>query len=198
MIRAAFTEQPILPERGATVTARFLPGHQCLSSLREGIVMKKILMAAVALTAVTATPAFAADTVATYSVSGNVDAICSANATGTIALGNLVDANGTLNVSTGSASDTGAYCNGAGTTIQVAHASLTTGGAAAAGFTNTLTFTPKVTAGATVFTGDQGAATPLGSFSGLTVEVTGLSAGSNKPVAGNYSGSITVTLSPGA
>lgn len=159
--------------------------------------MKKILMAAVALTAVTATPAFAADTVATYSVSGSVDALCAASATGSISLGSLIDANGALSNSGGSATDSGAYCNGAGTTIQVAHTNLSTAGTAATGFTNTIAFTPKVTAGASVFTGDQASGTALGSFSGLTVEARSLTTGTDKPVAGSYSGSITVTLTPG-
>lgn len=161
--------------------------------------MKKLLMSAVALTAMASTPAFAADTVATYSISGSVGAICSASTSGSIALGNLIDANGNLNVSSGTASaDSGAYCNGAGTTVQVSHTSLTTSGAAASGFTNTLTYTPTVQAGATLLSGDKAAGTALGSFSGLTVGLTSLSAGGAKPVAGNYSGQIVVTLTPGA
>jgi hypothetical protein len=161
--------------------------------------MRKIVTIAAALSAFIAVPAFGAtNTVATYAVSGTVSAVCSANASGSISLGNLVDGTGTLNVSSGSASDTGAYCNGAGTTIEVSHTSLTTAGTASTGFTNTLTYSPKVTAGATVLTGDQPSGTSLGTFSGLTVEVTSLSASGNKPVAGTYSGAITVTLSPGA
>jgi hypothetical protein len=158
--------------------------------------MKRLLMAAVALTAMTATPAFATDTVATYSISGSVNAICSASPTGSITLGNLADASGNLNVSGGTASDAGAYCTGAGTTVAVTHTSLTTPGTAATGFTNTLTYTPTVQAGATLLTGDQPSGTALGSFSGLTVNVTNLSAGGNKPVAGTYGGQIVVTLSP--
>lgn len=158
--------------------------------------MKRILMAALALGAISATPAFA-DTVASYSVSGSVGAICSANASGSISLGNLVDSAGTLNSTGGSASDSGAYCNGAGTTIKIEHANLTTVGPAAAGFTTTVVFTPKVTAGTTELTGDKPSGTHLGAFSGLTVEATSLTTGSDKPVAGSYAGSITVTLTPG-
>ena len=160
--------------------------------------MKKILIAAMALSALASTPAFAANTVAAYAVTGSVTAICSAAASGSITLGSLTDASGNLNVTGGTASDTGAYCNGAGTTVQVAHAALTTAGAAATGFTNTLSFTPVVVAGATTLTGDKASGTSLGAFSGLSVSVSSLSAGGNKPVAGSYSGSITVTLTPGA
>lgn len=160
--------------------------------------MKKLMIAAVAVSALAATPAFAADTVAIYGVTGSVTAICSAAASGTIALGNLTDASGNLNVSGGTATDTGAYCNGAGTTVQVAHTAFSTGGAAAAGFTNSLSFTPVVVAGATTLTGDKAAGTSLGAFSGLSVSVSALSAGGSKPVAGSYAGSITVTLTPGA
>ncbi|HKY82628.1 MAG TPA: hypothetical protein VJM09_14275 [Sphingobium sp.] len=162
--------------------------------------MKKILMAAVALTALGATPAMAADSVAVYTVTGNVGAICSANTTGTIAFGNLVDSTGTLDATTKQASDTGAYCNGVGTTIQVAHADLSKKnytGTPPAGFVSVVSFTPEIVAGAVTVTGDKSSGTSLGAFSGLVVKATAPNvAAGTKPLAGDYEGSITVTLTP--
>jgi len=162
--------------------------------------MKKILMAAVALATLGATPAMAADSVAVYTVTGTVGAICSANTTGTIAFGNLVDSTGTLNATTKEASDTGAYCNGVGTTVKVAHANLTKKNytdTPPSGFVSVVSFVPEIVAGATTLTGDQASGTSLGAFSGLTVRATAPSVTTGtKPLAGDYEGSITVTLSP--
>jgi hypothetical protein len=138
-------------------------------------------------------------------VTGNVGAICSAQATGTIAFGNLVDTSGTLNATAKEASDTGAYCNGAGTTVKVAHVDLTHktfSGTVPAGFVKVVSFVPEITVGsgatAVTATGDKATATALGAFSGLTVKATQPSVASGKPLAGDYEGSITVTLTPGA
>ena len=163
--------------------------------------IKKLLLAAVAVSAIAATPAMAADTVALCGISGSVGEVCSASATGSIAFGALTDGTGTLNVtSKDAAADTGAYCNGAGTTITIAHTNLvhsTGAGTAPAGFTKTVTFVPEVDAGATTKTGDIGPVA-LGAFSGLTVRAKSLAtSASAKPLAGSYSGSITVTLTPG-
>ena len=164
--------------------------------------MKKLLMAAVAASALVATPAMAQ--VSTYTVSGSVASICSASPTGTIAFGSLINAStGFLSATSQPATaDTGAFCNGAGTTVQVAHVDLvntttTQSGAAPAGFTKTVTFTPKVVTSVGALSGDQAALTALGAFNGITVTAENLSAGGNKPLAGAYSGSITITLSPG-
>ena len=157
-------------------------------------------MAALAASTLSAAPAMA-QTVSTYTVTGSVASICSANTTGTIAFGSLIDAStGFLSAtSQAAAADTGAFCNGAGTTVQVAHATLTntTLGAAPAGFTKTVAFTPKVVAGVSSLSGDKAAGTALGAFNGIEVTAENLSASGNKPLAGSYSGSITITLTPG-
>ena len=162
--------------------------------------MKKILMAAVALTALGATPAMAATT-STYTVTGNVGALCSANATGTIAFGNLVNDSGVLNAQTTSAEpDTSAYCNGVSTTVQVAHTNLKKKNytdTPPSGFVSVVSFTPEIVAGSNTLTGDKDAGTPIGAFSGLTVKATSPSVTTGtKPLAGDYEGSITVTLTP--
>lgn len=166
--------------------------------------MKKLLMAAVAASAIAATPAMAA-TSAEYTVTGSVNAICSASASGTIAFGSLVNAaTGLLSATSLSATaDSTAFCNGAGTKVEVAHVNLantTTSqvGDAPTGFTKTVSFTPKVVTSVGALTGDQDAGTALGAFNGITVTAENLSAGGNKPLAGDYSGSITITLTPGA
>lgn len=167
--------------------------------------MKKLLMAAVAASALAATPALA-DTVSTYAVTGSVGEVCSANTSGTIAFGALTDGNGALTATSQSANaDTGAYCNGAATTVEVTHSDLKNTTVAAglvtsppSGFTGTVSFVPEVVAGATTITGDKASGTSLGAFSGLTVSATSLSAGGSKPLAGSYSGSIVITLTPGA
>ena len=165
--------------------------------------MKKMMMAALAASTLLATPAMAADTVSVHAVTGSVTAICSAAAAATLAFGALTDASGTLNATSQTVSDPTAYCNGAGTTVTVAHASLINTNVAPSlvtsppsGFTGTVTFVPEIVAGATTLTGDKAALTALGAFSGISVTAKTLAA-SGKPLAGNYAGSITVTLTPG-
>jgi spore coat protein U-like protein len=161
--------------------------------------MKKLLMAAVAVSALATTPAFAADTVASYTVTGTVAAVCSANTSGSITFGALTDGTGTLTATSKDATtDSGAYCNGLGSTITIAHSDLahtTFTGTPATGFTKTVTFVPEVDTGSVVTTGDQGP-TVIGAFSQMTVRAKDLNSGGSKPLAGSYSGSITVTLSP--
>lgn len=168
--------------------------------------MRKLLMAAVALTAVTAAPAFAAPTVANYTVSGDVTAVCAATATGAIPFGSLTDGNGTLNATDKETSDTTAYCNGGGTKVQIGHVDLTHKtftGTPPTGFVKVVSFTPEVAfgsgTGAVTKTGDQASGTSLAAFSGMVVRAKGPSVTSGtKPLAGDYEGSITVTLTPGA
>ena len=164
--------------------------------------MKKILMAALTASALSATPAMAQT--ATYAVTGSVASVCSASATGTIAFGSLISSvTGFLTATSQPATaDSGAFCNGAGTTVQVGHNDLvntttTQSGAAPTGFTNTVTFTPKVVTSNKTFNNNQALGTLIGAFNGLTVTAENLSAGGDKPLAGSYSGSITITLSPG-
>src|SRR4051794_9874099 len=136
--------------------------------------MKKLVTAAIAVSAFAASPATATTgTTSTYTVSGSVASICSASAAGTIALGSLIDAStGFLSATSQTATaDTGAFCNGAGTTVQVAHVDLgntttTQAGAAPSGFTKTVTFTPKVVTSVGALSGDKAALTALGAFNG--------------------------------
>lgn len=159
--------------------------------------MKKMMMAMLAASAAFATPAMAA-TSATYSVTGNVNAICSISAGVTLDFGNLTDASGAFsNSASPEATDANAYCNQAATTIQIAHSDMTTAGAASSGFTNVVGFTPVVTASSATFTGDKAAGTLIGAFSSLKVKAQSAApSGGLKLVAGSYSGSITLTLTP--
>jgi hypothetical protein len=161
--------------------------------------MKKLLLAAVAASALSASPALAAD--ATYTVTGTVTAVCSVTTGTTLAFGSDINSGG-LNLTattTNEVDDTAAYCNGSGTTLTVSKVDMTNqtvAGAAPSGFTKTISFTPVVTIGGTghgVVTGQS-----VGAFQGLKVKATNPSTGSDKALAGSYSGSITVTLAPAA
>lgn len=169
--------------------------------------MKKMLLAAVAASAVLASPAMAAGN-ATYDVTGTVSAVCSVSTGTTITFGtSLTGTDGAINASatTGTAaSDLGAYCNGANSTLTVSHATLKlqAGGSDSAvvpptGFVKVIDFIPQVKVGdvATVYT--SGTAT-VGAFSGLTVQAITPSVTSGKPLAGDYKGSITIAVSPSA
>ncbi len=153
--------------------------------------MKKLLMAAVAVSTLAATPALAA-TSAVYTVNGNVTATCSVTGTGTITLGEL--GAGT----TFTATDASAACNQGNTTVDVTHVKLqsTTVATATTGFTRELEFTPKLETqdSAKTVTGDATAAS-LGAFNTLKVTAT-TGTPTATLVAGNYTGSITITLNP--
>ena len=157
--------------------------------------MKKILMAAVAVAALASTPVYAAD----FAVTGTVQASCGAItglpiAFGTIATGS--DGSLTAGQSKSSASQS-AYCNGANSTISVSHLALANGtGAAPTGFTRTIDFTTDVDFAGAHFT--DGVTQSLGAKTGsLVVSANSLTA-SAKPLAGDYTGSITVTVTPAA
>lgn len=157
--------------------------------------MKKILMAAVALTALGATPAMAAD----FAVSGSVEASCGSIGDKPIAFDAiLTNADGTLKTGQSKSSDgQSVYCNGSNSTISVSHAALKIGDGSGAptNFTKTINFTTEVDFAGSKFT--DGAGLNLGAKSGiLTVTAKDLSADA-KPLAGSYTGSITVTVSPG-
>lgn len=159
--------------------------------------MKKILMAAVAVSGLTATPAMAAG--ANYAVTGTVTAVCSVTTSGTLTFGTDVNSSG-LNVTataTNEADDSTAYCNGYATKLTVAKVAMTNTsvtGTAPSGFTKTIDFTPVVT-----IRGSEHNVTTdtlVGAFQGLKVKATNPTTGADKALAGNYSGSITVTLAP--
>ena len=131
--------------------------------------MKKLLMAAVAASSLAATPALAA-TDATYDVTGSVNSACGIAASGTVAFSALANADGTYASPTATAAnDTTAYCNQAGTTVDISHTAMTTDGTAPAGFTKTLDFTPVVSFNGAAGLND-GTAQLVGAFGSLSVE----------------------------
>lgn len=157
--------------------------------------MKKILMAAVAVAALGATPAYAAD----FTVSGSVALACGGLGNGTIAFGALTtDANTGVLADSRSLASTGqsVYCNGANSTIAISKTDMTNGLAPSdTSFTNTVTYTAGVTIGGTTYA--PGATIGLKAGS-LVVTASGLSSNAKIPVAGSYSGMVTVTLTPAA
>ena len=157
--------------------------------------MKRQLMVAAALLAMSATPAYAQ---AVFNVSGTVNAVCSYNG-GTIAFGTITtDSSGNINSgqSASSSAETGFYCNGAGTTLDLAHTALTTSATAPSGFTSSIDYTPEAQIGSgTPYSGDQ-TGTAFGAQAGsLVVSAKNLTA-TGKLMAGSYSGTITLTLTP--
>lgn len=158
--------------------------------------MKKILMAAVAASAIASSPAMAA-VASTYDVTGSVAGVCSISATGSIDFGALTDGTGAYsNTGTSTeATDSTAYCNQAATTVTITHTNLSTAASAPTNFTNTVAFTPVVTTQQVTLTGDKPAGTLIGAFDVFKVKATATTP-SLKLVAGNYSGSITITLAP--
>ncbi|MFM6932027.1 MAG: hypothetical protein ACKOUT_07270 [Novosphingobium sp.] len=167
--------------------------------------MKKIVMIAAAISAVSASPAMAA----TYDVKATVGAFCSAltgsatdldfTALSVDAAGKLTDAR-SLNSTQASV-----VCNGAATTITVNPTAMVGDKTLTdtANFTKTINYTATATLGSasvstTTVTGSvtQGIHEQAGT---LTVSAGSLSAAGNKALlAGSYAGTITVTFTPGA
>lgn len=159
--------------------------------------MKKLILGAVTIAAV-ALPALPA-AAATFTVTGSVTASCSAVTNSTIAFSSIgLQADGTLTASQTASSSAQAnfYCNGAGTTLTLAHTAMTNGVTAPSGFTSTIDFTPAVKIGATDKQVGDGTGIAFGAQAGsLTMDARSLTAAA-KPTAGSYSGSITLTLTP--
>jgi len=147
--------------------------------------------------AMTVTPASAQQT-ATFTVTGTVVASCGAIVGETIAFGTIgigTDGNLTSNQSKPSGSSN-VWCNGLNTKIKVSHTALVTGdnSAAPSGFTKKIEYTPSVSFAGTSF-GD-GEVT-LGAKTGaMIVSANNLTAPDGKPLAGDYTGAITVLLTP--
>jgi hypothetical protein len=164
------------------------------------IIMKKILMAAVALTALTATPAMAVTPVGqSFDVTGNVASACASMTGGTAAFGTITPgADGKVTSGTASTVSQSVYCNSAGSKIsysstgKLLNASPAAVGAA---YTKELSYNPVVTLGGTQVAADGSTDVSSGT---LVVSASGLSSNSLIPIAGDYAGSITVTLTPGA
>jgi hypothetical protein len=159
--------------------------------------MKKIFMTAAAITGLTAFSAMPAGA-ASFTVSGSVTATCNYTG-GTIAFGTIaINSDGTLTASqtASSTAQTSFFCNGAGTTLDLAHTAMTDGVTAPSGYTSTIDFTPAVKVGGTDKKVGDGTGTALGAIAGsLVVDARNLTAAA-KPTAGTYSGSITLTLTP--
>jgi hypothetical protein len=170
--------------------------------------MKKILMAAVAVSALSATPAMAQTGPSqTYTFDGTVAARCVITGASLVSFGALTDESGAYTSGASEDSvDSEAYCNQASTTATIKHTNLTTDSAASLGFTNVIPMSAALSTpqGAsvvdeTVASGtDESAGTTdeVNAFTGLKVTATLGSIGSAKLVAGTYEGSITVTLTP--
>jgi len=156
--------------------------------------MKKLLMAAVALAALNAAPAMAES----FTVQGTVNAACSAITTSVIDFGTIGISSTTGRLITNQSADTGAgtsvWCNGVNSTLSFSGNTITTTNTTSdTAFTSTLGFTPKVTLGGNnVTTGST-----IGAVAAtLVVKAENLTDNSKLPVAGNYTGTITVTLTP--
>lgn len=165
--------------------------------------MKKILIIAAAASAFAATTASAQ--AATYSVKANVTAFCTAltGSTTDLDFGTLtVGADGKLTgVYTKTSTQTPVVCNGANTTITVTPTAMTNAATLTdtTNFTNTINYTTGVTlAGRTVLV--DSAAHAIGELTGtLNVTASALApAGGKALLAGNYAGTIVVTLTPSA
>jgi len=171
--------------------------------------MKKILLAGAMFSAMTAAPAYAAVPTATYNFDGSVAALCSiSGAATTVSFGALTDSNGayTGNATSKQATDDAAYCNQASTTATIRHTNMFTSNTATSGFTNVIPMSAALSTTESAALSDSTSATgtgtstgatgTIGAFTGLKVTATLGSVGSNKLVAGTYSGTITVTLTP--
>jgi hypothetical protein len=163
--------------------------------------MKKLACGIAMLAMSAATPALAAtgDQTATWDVTGSVTAACGA------ITGSLLDFD-TLNVdATGHLSDTRtiasasqpAWCNGITSTLTYSHAALSNSKTVTdtANYTNVIDFTPIIEIGASPV---ASGATVHEFADGLVVKASALApTGGKRPLAGDYAGTITVTLTPG-
>jgi len=172
--------------------------------------MKKLLIAAVGLTAIAATPVMASTvgTSQTYTFNGHVDALCSISGAAALDFGALTDSSGNYVAPTAkTATDDGANCNQAGTTATIKHTDLYTTNQASTGFTNIVPLSASLStdqgvtiadstnaSGGTASTGTGGT---IKAFTGLTVTATP-GTPTARLVAGSYTGTVTVTLSPTA
>lgn len=160
--------------------------------------MKTLFIAAATAAAVLAMPAQAqTQTAAGFTVTGTVAAACNYTG-GAIAFTAITtDTNGNLSANQ-SATSAGQnfYCNGAGTTIDVAHVALANTVQPATGFTSTLDFTPTVSVGSTTLATGDVMGTATGAKTGTLTVSAALQVPALKPMAGSYSGSIAITFHP--
>lgn len=170
--------------------------------------MKKLLLLGSAVAFATAAPAFGQAT-GQVDVNGFVEGRCQFTTLGNavINLGEISDGDGKLDeaaVDAGQATLQG-FCNGASATIKVEALPLLNAASASASFDNRVDYRATATAGSAAPIDDSnvaGAGTDvgLGLFSGNIVVDISNSASPNDRlmVAGDYVGSIVVTLTPNA
>ncbi|MCW1401909.1 hypothetical protein OKA06_06055 [Novosphingobium sp. MW5] len=163
--------------------------------------MKKYLMIAAAVAAVSATPAMAA----TYDVKANVAATCTAltGSTSDLDFGTLtVGADGKLTGSySKNSSQANVMCNGSNTTITVTKTAMTNSATLTdtTNFTNTIDYTATVSLAGSPVTVD-GSPHVVGELYGTLSITAGTLApsGSKALLAGSYAGTVVVTLTPTA
>lgn len=175
--------------------------------------MKTVLIAATALTALLGSTAAAAQDVSgTVTINGTVAAKCVIDPAATITLGEMADLNGVYNnVANGKTATLTAWCNGSRSTMTVASTAikLVNGVAPPTGFVDTVNFTgtasvASASGGGTVSASDSTTAVPsaaatVGLFSNtITVVLSASSTAAGKLIAGDYQGSVVVTLAPAA
>jgi hypothetical protein len=177
--------------------------------------MKKLLIVTAAAASLLAAPAFAAvvGVSGTVTISGSVAAKCVIDPAATIGTtaDELTAADGTYNLFFNNKTATlNGWCNGTSSTIAVVAHPVTTGAASSGNFTNTIhyTATAKVTnAAGTVITesdtsataGADNPATTVGLFSNpieVKLTLSNPTTATDKLIAGNYSGTTVVTLTP--
>lgn len=152
--------------------------------------MKKSTLISLISVGLMATPAFAADPSASYDVKGSVAAACSISASSGVTDFGSLQTSQEVTIT-----DANATCNSAAATVTVSRTALTTSTTAPTGFTNSVTVNTEVKAGTATVT-NNGTQT-AGAFKSLSIKATTV-APTTALVAGDYTGTITVTLNPGA
>ncbi|WP_375196707.1 hypothetical protein [Sphingobium sp.] len=165
--------------------------------------MKKLLMGAVALATMQAAPVLAQTGQAqsvTIDVTGTVGSKCSTFSLNPISFSTISTSNSTGFATGGDSAATATasvWCNKAGAKVSFEHVAMKANNVTPpnASFTDTVDFTPAVKLGAT----DIAAA---GTTVGIVADTLSVTASTNAttaiPVADSYTGTIKVTLTPGA
>jgi hypothetical protein len=168
--------------------------------------MKKLLLLGSAALALAATVPAAAQVSGTVDVNGFVDDRCQFTVdNAVINLGEISDADGKLDeaaVDAGTATLNG-WCNGSAATIEVEAHPLLNSASGSASFDNRVDYRATATAGSAAPIDDSddvgpGAEVSLGLFSGdIVVDISNSASPNDRlMVAGDYVGSIVVTLTP--
>lgn len=169
--------------------------------------MNRIVLAGSALLAFAAAAPASAQVTGTVDVNGYVDDRCQFISPGTavINLGEISDADGKLDeaaVDAGTATLQG-WCNGSAATIRVEALPLLNSALGSASFDNRVDYRATATAGSAAPIDDSSSAgagtdVSLGLFSGdIVVDISNSASPNNRlMVAGDYVGSIVVTLTP--